>query len=173
MHKLIILFISTFAAATTVFSQGTSPTPTPPSEAQKAFNQLKTLSGSWQGSIMNIPIDFTIRTVSGGTTIMQEGITTKGPTPDHEITLFYVEGDRLLATHYCDANNRVNLEGKMSADGKSVEFSFIDIHGSTKGGYVRRLRLSMTDADKHIEQFTFVMPNDKPVELSGEFLRTK
>lgn len=174
MRKLIVSFVITLAAATAAFSEETSPTAAPLSDAQKAFDQLKSaLVGPWHGSVMGIPIDFTIRAVSNDTTILQEGVTTKGPTPNHEITLFYVEGDRLLATHYCDANNRVNLEGKMSADKKSVEFSFIDVRGSTKGGYVKRLNISLTDADKHVEQFTFIRPDGKPVELSGEFLRTK
>lgn len=172
MRKLIILFIIIFSAASAAFSQETSKIITPQSDAQKAFEKLKTLSGSWEGTIMGVPINFTIRAASSGTAILQEGITTKGPTPDHEITMFYLDGDRLLATHYCDAGNRVNLEGKISADGKSVEFSFLDVAGSTKYGLVKRVKFMMIDANKHVEEFTFVM-NGKPIELRGEFQRTK
>ncbi len=171
MRKLTILFIL-FAAAAVVFSQETPKTISPQSDAQKAFEKLKTLSGSWQGTVMNIPINFTIRAASSGTVILQEGNTEKGP-PDHEITMFYVEGDRLLVTHYCDAGNRARLEGKMSADGKSIEFSFLDVSGSTKGGLVKRMMFTMIDANKHVEEFTFIMPNGKPIELRGEFQRTK
>jgi hypothetical protein len=173
MRKLTILYIIIFVAAAAAFSQETTKNVTPQSNAQNAFEKLKTLSGSWQGTIMGVPINFTIRAVSSGTAILQEGTTTKGPTPDHEITTFYVEGDRLLATHYCDARNRVNLEGKMSPDGKSVEFSFLDVVGSTKYGMVKRMMFTMIDADKHVEAYTFIMANGKPVELSGEFQRTK
>jgi hypothetical protein len=172
MRKLIILFIIIFAAATAAFSQEKSKNITPPSNAQKAFEKLKTLSGSWEGTIMGVPINFTIRAASSSTAILQEGNTTKGPTPDHEITMFYLDGDRLLATHYCDAGNRVNLEGKISDDGKSVEFSFLDEAGSTKNGLVKRVMFTMMDANKHVEEFTFVM-NGKPIELRGEFQRTK
>src|SRR6185295_2033360 len=139
---------------------------------QSAFEKLKTLSGSWQGTIMDIPISFTIRAASSGTALLHEGNTEKGP-PDHEITMFYIEGDRLIATHYCDAGNRARLEGKMSADGKSVEFNFLDVAGSTKGGLVKRIMFTMMDANKHVEEFTFIMPNGKPMELRGEFHRTK
>ncbi len=173
MRKLCILFIIIFAAATAAFSQETSKNVTAQSNAQRAFEKLKTLSGSWQGTIMGVPINYTIRAASSGTAILQEGNTTKGPTPDHEITMFYLDGDRLLATHYCDAGNRVNLEGKISADGKSVEFSFLDVAGSTKYGLVRRVMFTMIDVNKHIEEFTFVVSNGKPVELRGEFQRTK
>jgi hypothetical protein len=172
MRKLVILFIIIFAAASAALSQEAPKNVLPQSNAQKAFEQLKTLSGSWQGTIMGIPINFTIRPASSGTVILQEANTTKGPTPDHELTMFYLDGDRLLATHYCDAGNRVNFEAKISDDGKSVEFSFLDVTGNTKGGLVKRLMLTMIDENKHVEEFTFIM-NGKPIELRGEFQRTK
>jgi hypothetical protein len=171
MRKLIILFIIIFAAAA-AFSQETSKNVTSQSDAQKAFEKLKTLSGSWQGTIMKIPINFTIRAASSGTAILHEGNTEKGP-PDHEITMFYVEDNRLLAIHYCDAGNRARLEGKMSPDGKSIEFSFLDVAGSTKGGLVKRMGFTVIDTNKHMVEFTFIMPNGKPIELRGEFQRTK
>ena len=172
MRKLIILFLIIFAAAAAAFSQETSKNVTPQSDAQKAFEKLKTLSGSWQGTIMKIPINFTIRAASSGTAILHEGNTEKGP-PDHEITMFYVEDNRLLAIHYCDAGNRARLEGKISPDGKSIEFSFLDVAGSTKGGLVKRMVFTTIDANKHMVEFTFIMPNGKPIELRGEFQRTK
>src|SRR3954468_9344641 len=159
MRKLIILFIIIFAGASAAFSQETSKNVTPQSDAQKAFEKLKTLPGSWQGTIMGVPIDFTIRAASSGTAILQEGNTTKGPTPDHEITMFYLDGDRLLATHYCDAGNQARFEGKMAPDGKKVEFSFLDVAGSTRGGLVKRMAFTLVDANKHVIEFTFIMPN--------------
>ncbi len=173
LPALLVCLLLLMWSGTTVAQTSSQPTKAAtPSDAVKAFDKMKTLSGSWQGTVMNIPINFTIRPVSSGTVILQEGNTEKGP-PDHEITMFYVDGDRLLATHYCDAGNRSNLEGKISADGKSVEFSFLDVAGSTKGGLVKHIMITMIDADKHVEEFTFIMPNGKPVELRGEFTRTK
>ena len=175
MRKLTILIILVATAVVALSQQMKMPMPEtfgPQSDAQKAFEKLKTLAGSWEGTVMGIPINFTIRAASSGTAILHEGNTEKG-VPNHEITMFYVEGDRLLATHYCDAGNRSNMEGKMSADGKSVEFNFLDVAGSTKGGLVKRMMFTMIDADKHVVEFTFIMPNGKPVELHGEFQRTK
>jgi len=87
--------------------------------------------------------------------------------------MFFLNGDRLLATHYCDAGNRSNMEGKLSADGKALEFSFLDVVGPTRGGYLKDMVITMTDADHHIVAFTFVMPDGKPIPLRGEFQRTK
>ena len=87
--------------------------------------------------------------------------------------MFYVDGDRLLATHYCDGGNRSNMEGKLSADEKAIAFSFLDVAGSTRGGYLKDMVITMIDADRHIAAFTFVMPDGKPIPLRGEFQRTK
>ena len=171
MRKLAILFII-FAAAAAAFSQEPAKPAAPQSDAKKAFEKLKTLSGSWQGVIMNIPINFTIRATSSGTTILHEGNTEKGP-PDNEITMFYFEDDRLMALHYCDAGNRARFEGKLTPDGKSVVFSFLDVAGSTKGGLVKRMMFTTVDADKHLVDFNFVMPNGNAIDLKGEFKRLK
>ena len=175
MRKLTLLIILVATAVVALPQQMQMPMPKtsgPQSDAQKAFEKMKTLAGSWDGTVMGIPINFTIRAASSGTAILHEGNTEKG-VPNHEITMFYVEGDRLLATHYCDAGNRSNMEGKMSADGTSVEFNFLDVAGSTKGGLVKRMKFTMIDANKHVVEFTFIMPNGKPIELHGDFQRTK
>jgi hypothetical protein len=173
MRKLAILFILV-ATAVVVLAQDNPPKPAAAqSDAKKAFEKMKTLAGSWQGKVMDIPINFTIRAASSGTAILHEGDTSGGGPPKHEITMFYLEGDRLLATHYCDAGNRSRWEGKMSPDGKAIEFSFLDVAGSTRGGYLKDMVLTMTDADHHIVGFTFVMPDGKPIQLRGEFQRTK
>lgn len=143
------------------------------SDAKKAFEKLKTLSGSWQGTVMGISINFTIRAASSRTTILHEATTEGGGPPNHEITMFYMEGDRLLATHYCDAGNRSRMEGKLTPDGKGVEFSLLELIGGTKGGFLKRIMFTMTDADRHVVELTFVQPDGKPIPLRGEFQRTK
>ena len=166
---LLICAVVAMGHGTTVAQTQT----TPPSDAQKAFDQMKALAGSWQGTIMNIPINVTIRLTSSGTAILHEATTGGGRPPDHEITMFYVEGDRLLATHFCDGNNRARFEGKASPDGKTSEFNFLDVTGNTKGGLVKRMAFTMIDANKHLVEFTFIRPDGKPMELRGEFERTK
>lgn len=144
-----------------------------PSDAQKAFEKMKTLAGSWQGTVMGIPINLTIRLASSGTAILHEATGDGKRPPDHEITMFYVDGDRLLATHYCDAGNRPHFEAKLAPDGKTIEFSFLDVAGGTQRGWVKRMVFTIIDANKHVVELTYILPDGKPLEARGEFQRTK
>lgn len=166
---VICLLAGTIAAQTTSQQTNTAAK----SDAQKAFEKMKTLAGTWQGTIMGIPINVTIRVASSGTAILHEATTDGGRPPNHEVTMFYVEGGRLLATHYCDGGNRPRFDAKMSLDEKTIEFSFIDVMGGTQGGLVQHMVFNLIDADRHVVEFTFIMPNSKAVELRGEFQRTK
>ncbi len=169
-----LLFCLVMAVGTSVAQTTSSPNNTAtPSDAQKMFDQMKALAGSWHGTILNIPIDVTIRLTSSDTAILYEATTSGGRPPNHEITMFYVDGDRLLATHYCDGGNRPRFEGKMSSDGKTSEFNFLDVAGSTRGGLVKHMAFTMIDANKHVVEFTFIRPDGKSMDLRGEFERTK
>ncbi len=170
---LAALLTCLLALASVALAQGPQKAATVQSDAQKTFEKMKTLAGSWQGTIMGISINFTIRAASSGTAILHEGNTSGGGPPNHEITMFYLDGDRLLATHYCDAGNRSRLEGKMSPDGKTIELSFLDVAGSTRGGYLKGMAFTMIDANHHTVEATFVMPDGKPIQLRGEFQRDK
>ena len=173
LAAVLLAVVAALGCGTSV-AQTTSP-PTnaaAPSDAQKAFEKLKTLAGSWQGTIMGTSITLTIRLTSSGNTILHEA-NSSAPSPNHEITTFYLDGDRLVMTHYCDAGNRPRLEGKMLPDGKTIEFNFLDVAGGTQRGYVKRTAFTIIDANKHLVELTYVMPDGKPMEARGEFERTK
>jgi len=100
LPKLLQALLICFLVSTVSVAQTESKPTKAPSDAQKAFEQMKSLAGSWHGTIMNISIDVTIRVASSGTAILHEANTDGDGPPKHEITMFYLDGDRLLATHY-------------------------------------------------------------------------
>ena len=102
MRKLTILIILVATAAVALPQQMPMPkTSGPQSDAQKAFEKMKTLAGSWEGSIMGMSVQITIRVTSSGNAILHEG--TSSGMKDNPITMIYVDSDRLLLTHYCDS----------------------------------------------------------------------
>jgi len=174
MRKLTILII--LIAAATLVSAQEMPMPTQKtagsqSEAQKTFEKLKTLAGSWQGSVMGMSIQATIRVTSRGNAILHE--MTSSAMPDNPITMIYVDGDRLLLTHYCDSGNRPRMEGKISPDGNSVEFTLLDITGNTERGFMNRVSFTLVDANHHNEESTWMLPGNKSFRVGSVLQRTK
>ncbi len=142
------------------------------SDAQKAFEKLKTLAGTWQGSLMGMTINVTLRVTSTGNAILHEATSTARP--DNPITMFYLDGDRLFATHYCDSGNRPRMEGKMSADGKRIEFTLVDIAGNTQKGYMGNVVFNFIDAGHHSEDGAWMFPGNKPpFQIHLDYTRTK
>jgi hypothetical protein len=153
-------------------------TDAPKSDAQKSFDQLKTLAGSWEGRMATLPpqaeiegkhMQVSLRVTSMGNAIVHE-MTGEGR-PDDPITMLYLDGDRLLLTHYCDAGNRPRMVGKASPDGKTVEFDFLDVAGSTQYGHMHHAVFTMIDANHHIEDWTYMQPGDKPVHAHVDLQR--
>src|SRR5258708_23008927 len=139
------------------------------SDALRSFDKLKTLAGSWEGQVTTVPQEAAIegklmqvsfRVTSMGNTLMHE--MTGAGRPDDPITMLYLDGDRVLLTHYCDAGNRPRMAGKMSPDGKTVEFDFLDVAGSTQYGHMHHAVFTFLDANHHIEDWTYMMAGDKP-----------
>ena len=148
------------------------------SDAQKSFDKLKTLEGSWEGHVTTTPVapevegkmmQVSLRVTSMGNAIMHE---MKGAgRPDDPITMLYMDGDRLMLTHYCDAGNRPRMTGKMAPDGKTVEFEFLDVTGNLQYGHMHHAVFTALDSNHHIEDWTF-MSGDKPVHAHLDLQRT-
>jgi hypothetical protein len=158
----------------------------PPSEAAKSFTELKTLAGTWQGGVTTDPkmdgaenahLEITMRVTSRGNALvheMQEAGTPLDPTRyDHPVTMLYVDGDRLLLTHYCDAGNRPRMVARPSPDGKRVEFDFLDLSGGNENGHMYHAVFTLIDANHHTEDWTYMMPGDKPMHAHFELQREK
>jgi hypothetical protein len=150
------------------------------SDAQKSFDTLKTLAGSWEGQVsVNPPnpeidnkhVQLSLRVTSMGNAMVHE-MRGEGR-PDDPITMLYMDGDRLVLTHYCDAGNRPRMVGTVSPDGKSVDFSFLDVSGSTQYGHMHHALFTVIDANHHTEDWTYMEPGDKPVHAHVDVQRTK
>jgi phage tail protein X len=65
------------------------------------------------------------------------------------------------------------MAGKVSPDGKTVEFDFLDVAGPTQYGHMHHVVFTAVDANHHTEDWTYMMPGDKPVHAHFELQRTK
>jgi len=156
------------------------------SDAQKSFDQLKTLAGTWRGSVKATPpdpeidnakLEITLRVTSRGNALvheMQEAGTPLDATKyDHPVTMLYLDGGKLNLIHYCDAGNRPHMVARLSADGKKVEFDFADLSGGNQYGHMYHAVFTIIDADHHTEDWTYMMPGDKPMQAHMDLQRAK
>jgi hypothetical protein len=188
--KLTRLLLPALAISLSVGAFAQSPSdskkPAAQTDAEKTFSQMKTLAGVWKGSLVTTPhipemegktMWVSLRVTSRGNALvheMKEFGTPDDPTRyDDPITMLYLDGDRLLLTHYCDAGNRPRMAAKqMSADGKTVEFSFLDVAGGTEHGHMHNAVFTIKDANHHSEEWTY-MEGDQPVLAHFELERVK
>jgi hypothetical protein len=140
------------------------------SDAQKSFDKLKTLAGTWEGTFEGKPMQVSLRVTSMGNALMHE---MKSSGPEDPITMFNVDGDRLLLTHYCDAGNRPRMVGTVSPDGKTVDFKFLDVSGSTEYGHMQHVIFNFIDSDHHTEKWEFAMADGKTEGGLLDLRRTK
>jgi hypothetical protein len=149
-------------------------------DAKKAFEQVKALEGTWEGPVTTAPpvpemtgltTRVTLRVTSMGNALLHEMKTESRP--DDPITMLYLDDDRLLLTHYCDAGNRPRMVGKASPDGKTVEFELIDVAGSTHYGHMHHAVFTSVDANHHTEDWTFMLAGDKAVRAHFDLQRAK
>jgi hypothetical protein len=128
-------------------------------DAQKSFDKLKTLVGAWEGKgAEGQTIRVTFRLTGNGSALMSEIAE-----PENMVTMFHMDGDRLLMTHYCGAGNQPRMRALTSTDGKSIPFEFLDVTGLTKAqpGHMSGLVVTLGDADHHTEAWTFQKQDGK------------
>lgn len=123
-------------------------------EAEKSFHQLAGLEGAWVGKgSERQPVKVSFRMTAGGSALMSEIL---GEGHENMITMFHMDGDRLIMTHYCGAGNQPRMK-VVSADAKSVSFEFFDGTNIGPGaGHMQHVTFSQADANHHTEEWVFL-----------------
>ncbi len=89
------------------------------------------------------PVEVDYRVTSNGSALMSE---IKGK--EDMISMFNLDGDRVMMTHYCSAGNQPRMVASASPDGKTFTFAFLDVTNlaTPDAGHMNRLVISMPDA---------------------------
>ena len=145
---VLLLFVCAVASA----QSAPAKPPAATAAAQASFDRLKSLAGHWKGRARttvpapdSFPVEVSVRVTSGGDALMHEMTPEgRGDDPasgaDDPVTMFYLDGDRLLLTHYCDmGKNQPRMTARVSPDGKTVEFTRVqERHRASSPGGVAR-----------------------------------
>jgi calcineurin-like phosphoesterase family protein len=119
-------------------------------DAKAAFERLKTLAGEYQANKSTI----TYELVGNGTVVLErETIENMSPM----VTMYHLDGDRLILTHYCHAGNQPRMQARRF-DAKTGEIRFEYLDGT-----------NMKPADGHMHNATIRIEDPKTVVADWEF----
>lgn len=93
------------------------------SDSEKAFERLLSLQGTWEGSFQGETIQLIYEPISGRTALMEKMIWV--PDGSSMTTIYHPQGDRLMATHYCKAN-QPRLVAVSGGSPDTLTFDFMD-----------------------------------------------
>ena len=153
--KEVMKTLRTIAVATAVFIAMMNPIiARAETDAEKSFHQLAALEGNWVGKgSQGQPVEVTFRMTAGGSALMSE---IHGHGPENMITMFHMDGDHLIMTHYCGAGNQPRMK-VVSADAKSISFEFFDGTNIGPGaGHMQHVTFSQPDVGHHTEEWVFL-----------------
>src|SRR5919202_337691 len=116
-----------------------------------AFEHLTSLVGQGQGTKDGTEIKLPYTLTADGSALMEEFRAGKTVM----VTMFTVDGDHLIATHYCSAGNQPQMMTKAITDpsAKSLTFSLSHAYGMKTPGDWHNTGLTVTiEDDQHLTQ---------------------
>jgi hypothetical protein len=162
---LIPLFVLAAACSTVRESLGTHHTDAQTSKT--CFERIKSLSGDWTGPggemTNGAPIEVRYRVTAGGSTVEE----TLFPGTDHEmVTMYHLDGDKLVLTHYCVAGNQPHMVARTcstSGDKTIIRFGFDGATNmaSNTAGHMHEAEMTIQGHDHLTSHWTY-FENGKP-----------
>ena len=114
--------------AALLVSTGVSPAddnPAPPLEAKAAFEAMKALAGTWQveeAPAQDATATIVYKVVGNGSALVEDMF----PGSDHAmVSVYHLDGDELVMTHYCAAGNQPHLKlDRSDSTAKTLKFDY-------------------------------------------------
>lgn len=115
----------------------------PDGAAKQAFDKMKTLVGKWEGTMGDgaqaMPATVEYKLTGGGSALVE----TLGPGSPYEmVSVYHMDGDSLVMTHYCGAGNQPFMKFKPGKDANTLFFDFVS-------------GMNMKPGDMHMHSVTF------------------
>jgi hypothetical protein len=121
------------------------------SKSAPAFERLKSLQGEWEGTLPDGKTSrVTYKLVSNGTALLES--IGGDEHPDGMITIYHLDGDSILATHYCSMGNQPRFRARPGA-GEAITFALVDVSNleATGPSHISGLTVRFEDA-RHFTQ---------------------
>ncbi|MFH0983761.1 MAG: hypothetical protein V2A79_19775 [Planctomycetota bacterium] len=138
------------------------------SEAAAGLDKLKTLLGEWEAKLDDgSTARASYKVVSAGSCVL-ETLNPHGADDVDMVTVYHLDGDRVMLTHFCAANNQPRMRAEPPpGDIKKLSFEFVDATNlsSPNEGHMHSLVLTFVD-DQHFTQDWTYYENGKPTDTA-------
>ena len=159
MKTQFFLMATLIAASTALPAADLKPAQT--TDAGAAFARLKTLVGQWEATTSSGKVHLSYELVSGDTALLERESSETMPSM---VTLYYVDGGRLLLTHYCMIGNQPRMQVKAFNSGTGeLDFQFLDATNlaSPGAGHMHNAKIRIVDDSHLVSEWQFY-ENGKP-----------
>ena len=130
------------------------------SPAQAAFDEIEALAGSWSATGMEgQPVRIDYQVVGNGSAVVEHFSFPEGDPGQTMVTVYHLDGDELVLTHYCMAGNQPTMRATSYGGGgsESVDFelSAITNLASPDAGHMHRARFEFGGRDRFSTRWTY------------------
>src|SRR5712691_8329261 len=124
----------------------------------EAFERLKSLVGHWEEQqVSEHKATLEIELTSGGSALLERFHMIDDGKPVEMITLYYLDGDKVKLTHYCEAKNQPTMAGTYDSAAKTIKFDFVSATNlkSPNDGHMHHAVYTFIDNDHFKTRWTF------------------
>lgn len=139
-----------------------------------SFEKIKSLAGEWRGvSGKGKKVRLSYETIAGGTAVLE----TFGWEGSEQTmsTVYHLDGDRLVLTHYCVSNNQPRMQAQAGGEPGVLRFEFLDATNlkSSADGHMHKALLRIHDQDHIGNAWTYFQDGKEAFTESGEYERIR
>lgn len=134
-------------------------------DAETAFGKLKSLAGAWEAKMPDgsrSQVQYEV--ISGGSAVVEHFASDKMGAGNAMVTVYYLDGGRLLLQHYCMAKNQPRmLAESFNPSTGELRFTFLDATGlsSPAAGHMHNATFHFVDPS-HVNQEWQFFEDGKP-----------
>jgi hypothetical protein len=143
MKKYFLPLASLLLVAPAVYGAGTDSAAI---DAKAAFDRLRGLVGEWEAKMDQGRFRVTFEVIAAGSAVVEREIVENMPME----TVYYLDGSRLLLTHYCILGNQPRMEARFyNPETGELKFEFLDVTNLAHSGapHMHNATFRFTDAD--------------------------
>ncbi len=132
-------------------------------DSRQTFEALKALQGRWRSDIGSNPITVAFRLTANGSALVETWTMAPGR---ESMTIYTLDGEKLVATHYCPQGNAPSLHHTHTDDEAAHHFLFVDgLNVNAPGrSHVHAFSLNVVDTDTLERNETYI-PNGAGYEV--------